>query len=81
MQHEHSSGAVFTHQCVYIDSITPVYSSLLIGKSDDGLCDPKLHEAYRSVLGGRLDRANEGRASRLCAGITTPGTRPQDHGL
>ena len=51
MQHEHSSGEVLIHQCVYIDSITPIDTSLLIGKSEEDLCDPQLREADRSVLG------------------------------
>ena len=51
IQHEHSAGQVFTHQYVYIDSITPIEPSLLTGKGDEALCDSKMHEAYRSVLG------------------------------
>ena len=51
IQHEHSAGQVFTHQCVYIDSITPIDSSLFTGKDDQALCGSQLHETYRSVLG------------------------------
>ena len=51
LQHEHSAGQVFTHQCVYIDSIAPVDSSLLTGQDEEALCGSKLREAYRSVHG------------------------------
>ena len=51
MQHEHSSGAVFTHQCVYIGSITPIDTLLLIGNGGEELCDSRLRGAYRSVFG------------------------------
>ena len=51
IQHDHSAGQVFIHQYVYIDSITPIDSTLFTGKDDEALCDPQLHEAYRSVLG------------------------------
>ena len=51
IQHEHSAGEVFTHQYVYIDSITPIDTTLFTGKDDEEMCDSRLHEAYRSVLG------------------------------
>ena len=41
---------MFTHQCVYIDSIAPIDTSRLTGQDDEALCGSKLHEAYRSVL-------------------------------
>ena len=40
IQQDHTAGQVFIHQYVYIDSITP------IGKDDEALCDPQLHEAF-----------------------------------
>ena len=51
IQHEHSPGEVFTHQYVYIESITPIDAALLVGKDEDTLCGNVLHDAYRSVLG------------------------------
>ena len=46
-----SPGVVFTHQYVYIDSITPINPDLLHGLDDEVECNTTLHEAYRSVLG------------------------------
>ena len=51
VQRESSSGVVFTHQYVYIDSITPTDNNIFIGKDEGAVCDTFLHEAYRSVLG------------------------------
>ena len=52
MQREHSSGAVCTRQCVHIDSITPIYGHLLVGKEEEEAeCCVELRGAYRSVLG------------------------------
>ena len=42
---------MFTHQCVYIDSITPIDVGFLIGKDEEDECDTQLHEVYRSVPG------------------------------
>ena len=50
-QHEHTSGVVFTHQYVYIESIAPMASHLVIGQDEEAECSAQLHEAYRSVLG------------------------------
>ena len=51
IQHEQSPGVVFTHQYVYIDSITPILPELLHGKDDEEECNQVVHDAYRSVLG------------------------------
>lgn len=51
IQHEHQAGSVFSHQYVYVDSITPIDSSLLVGKEDESLCGVALHKVYRLVLG------------------------------
>ena len=51
VQCEHSPGSVFTHQCVYVDSIRPIDTTMLGCKGDGGPCGDELHEAYRSVLG------------------------------
>ena len=51
IQHEHSPGAVLTHQHVCIDGITPVDSGLLTGKDEDAVRDVALHEAYKPVPG------------------------------
>ena len=51
IQHEHSRGCVFTHQYVYVGSISPIKSEIVGGKDDDALCDGPCREAYRSVLG------------------------------
>lgn len=45
------SGAVFTHQYVYIGSITRIDVGLLTGKDEDAVCDVARHETYRSVPG------------------------------
>lgn len=50
-QHEHTAGVVFTHSCAYINSITPIDSSVLTGKDEEVNCCTVLHEVYRSVLG------------------------------
>lgn len=39
IRHEHSLGIVHAHQHVYIDSITPIGSSMLSCKDDEALCD------------------------------------------
>ena len=36
---------------MYIDSITLIDASLVIGKEEKVLCDTELHDAYRPVLG------------------------------
>lgn len=51
IQHEHSFGVVFTHQYVYVGSITQIQPSMLYNKDEGELCDTALHEAYRSVPG------------------------------
>lgn len=51
VQHEHSPGVVFTHRCVYVDSIQRVKSDLYAEKDDESLCGVVCHEAYGSVLG------------------------------
>ena len=39
IQHEHSPLSVFTHQCVYIDSFTPIGSGLFNRKDEEVECD------------------------------------------
>ena len=51
IQHEHSSGSVFTHQYVYVDSIQPIKSQLHSGKGAESVVDGPCHEACRSVFG------------------------------
>ena len=51
IQHEHSPGEVFIHQCVYVGSIQPIKTFLHQGKDDEALCDGFCHGACRSVLG------------------------------
>ena len=51
VQHEHSLGAVFPHDHVYIESIVPVDNNLLTGNEDEAECCATFREAYRSVLG------------------------------
>ena len=76
IQHEHSAAQVFTDQYVYIDSITPIDSSLFTGKDDEALCGSQLHEAYRSVLGVVAwivrTRAELPFTCRLCKDERTP---------
>ena len=80
IQHEHSTGEVFTHKYVYIDSITPINATLLTGKDDEELCDSQLHEAYRSVLGAvAWIVLTRGGVSRLCASFTGPSTRTPNY--
>ena len=38
VQHESSSGPVFSHQRVYIDSVPPIDANMLTGKGEDDLC-------------------------------------------
>lgn len=51
VQHEHSPGVVLTHQHVYIDSISLIEPTLLIGEGDAELCFTVFHESRRSVFG------------------------------
>ena len=51
IQHGHSPGVVFIHQCVYVGSIQPVKPEFYQWKDDAALCGGPFHEAYRSVLG------------------------------
>ena len=45
VQHERGAGVVFTHQCVYVDSISVIEIELLIGKDDGGKCIAELHDS------------------------------------
>ena len=40
IQHESSSGGIFTHQYVYIDSITPIDAGLFVGKGGNPFATP-----------------------------------------
>lgn len=51
IQREYSPREVCTHRYVYIDSVTPIESMMLICKDEEALCDTLLHGSYRSVLG------------------------------
>ena len=51
IQHEHSSGAVYAHQYVYIDSMLAIDCNLFIGQAEEAECGVEFHEVYRSVLG------------------------------
>ena len=50
IQHD-PSGVVFTHQYVYVGSLAPIESTMLIGKDEEARCDEMLHEVYRLVIG------------------------------
>ena len=51
IQHEYSSIVLFTHQCVYINGITPIDVGLFTGKVEEAERDTQLHGACRSVPG------------------------------
>lgn len=51
IQREHAAGVVFTHQCAYIESITPIHISLFTGEGGEAKSCTVFHEAYTSVFG------------------------------